>query len=124
MSASSLPLHRFLPLLLLLAACAAPARMADPEHFTVVVDGRPLHAGETSLLQLLHCCTSALRLGEGTAEDEPMVQVDGVRLVSVMRLAHIPAFHAERVEVLRPTEAVPVYGPRARNGAILVWTRK
>lgn len=116
---------RLISPLVLLTGCAVPASVADAPQLTVVVDGRQVHAGERSLLQLLHCCTSTLRLGEGEGNvaSGPLVFVDGVRVVGVLRLADIPAVQAERVEILRPLEALPIYGSRARNGAILVWSR-
>jgi hypothetical protein len=92
----------------------------------VIVDGEEVFtAGDQTLLELLRRKVAGHRLGEqAPVAEQPLVLVDGVAMMDGARaLAGIPAFHVVSVSLLRQTEAVPLYGPRARFGAIIVRTR-
>jgi len=113
----------------LVTCSCASSRMAlsgSPDG-RVIVDGEEvLTAGDQNLLELLRRKATAYRLGEqAPADEQPLVLVDGVTMTDGARsLAGIPAFHVASVSLLRETEAVPLYGPRARKGAIIVRTRQ
>ena len=115
-------------LLLLVCGCAS-SRMAlesSPAH-RVIVDGEEVvTVGHENLLELLRRKATAYRLGEqAPADEQPLVVVDGITMMDgALALASIRAFHVASVSLLRQTEAVPVYGPRARKGAIIVNTRR
>jgi hypothetical protein len=110
------------------AACAAaPVAQARVESERVLVNGRAVHtAGNQSLLQVLRSAANPRRIGdELPPEQRPIVLLDGVMVRNgVAYLGQIPALQVESVTVLRNVEAIALHGPMARNGAILVTTRK
>jgi hypothetical protein len=111
-------------------ACAPRAgrsSLAQPQDlYTLQVDGEPVStAGDVNLLEVLRRKYTPLRLGEyASAEDRPLVIVDGVIQTGLYRLADMPAFHVANVQRLSGPEAMLFYGARARAGAIIVKTRQ
>jgi len=58
-------------------------------------------------------------------DDQPHVLMDGVAAAhGIDALASMPAFHVATVATLHATEAVPVHGPGARTGAIIIRTKR
>jgi hypothetical protein len=117
-------------LFVLTTGCAVrTGRLSVPRSndlYIVIVDGDHVATGEANLLELLRRKATSLRLGEYPfpREYEPLVVVDGIPLDGLYRLEDIPAFHADTVRILRAAEALVGYGSRARNGAIVVTTKR
>ncbi len=116
-----------LALSLLAAATTAVAQtrcVTAQNHF--LLNGAIIPSeGKNDLLNVLRSYVSPLRLALSATspDDQPVVVLDGVILHGgVLRLSEIPPRHVASVAVLRPNDATPYYGNRARNGAILVKT--
>ncbi len=92
----------------------------------VVIDGHPVEPGADNLLQALRGVIPPSRLGLTSRDpnDEPLLVVDGVRLIGTVRtLAGLRAAEVKRVTTLRGTDAYTRFGPDAEKGVIIVETR-
>lgn len=113
---------------LLAASCAAKTdpSFGEQREPAFVIDGRPVYASTNNLLEALRplISPSRLRLTGAFPEDEPLLVVDGVRLVDTARsLAGIRAADMRRVTTLSGREAFLRFGHVANKGAIIVETR-
>ena len=125
-------LHLTALITLLVTGCSmnpAPSFEAEPTDGLqfVTVDGKVVKSQSESLLELLEYRVPARRLGLNArfAWEEPLLIIDDVPMSAGIRLlADMRAEHTSSVTVLRPTDAVTLYGGRASGGAIIVKTRR
>ena len=127
------PLHLTALVTLLVTGCSMnPAPSIEPEPTDglqyVTVDGKVVKSLQSeSLLELLEYRVPARRLGMNArfVSEEPLLIIDGIPMAAGVRLlADMRAEHTASVTVLRPTDAVTLYGGRASGGAIIVNTRR
>jgi hypothetical protein len=116
-------------LLGLVAGGCASGRVTTPvgSANSIIVNGESVQTSETqTVLEVLSAKVPASLLSEtAPSDDQPIVLLDGVVLVDgVPSLGTIAAFHVVSVSTMRATEAVPLHGSKARNGAIVVKTKR
>jgi hypothetical protein len=93
----------------------------------VLVNGEQVELlGDPNVRDLLNRRSRWYRLLEwAPAEDQPLVLVDGIaRVDGIESLNDLRAFDVASVALVRRTEAVANYGARAREGAIVILTRR
>jgi outer membrane cobalamin receptor len=62
--------------------------------------------------------------GSVTADETPLLVVDGVQVSDIEYLRQIPATDVHTIRILRADAAEPLYGLRAAGGAIVVETKR
>ncbi len=101
------------------------ARDPAPMHH-VIVDGSNVPAVRGSLLDLLRKKLPPNRmnlLSTGYTNSQPLIVIDGVRLVGGSRLlAEITTLDVKRVTTFHAVDAYVLYGPDGYAGAIVVET--
>jgi hypothetical protein len=123
-------LHLTALITLLVTGCSMnPAPSIEPASTDglqyVTVDGKVVKTENYSLLELLEYHVPARRLGlhSPLVSAEPLLIIDNVPVHGLRMLASVRAEHTASVTLLRPIDAVTVYGGRASGGAIIVKTR-
>jgi hypothetical protein len=124
----------------LLAGCAvAPSSpAAAPTRGRLITAEQVRASGATNAFQALERNPRHLRIGPMSDGDlvvrgarshgspygsgEPLLVVDGVRMVDVQALRNIPAQAVASIEFLTASEAMLRYGTGSNNGAIVVRT--
>ena len=131
--AAASPLHLTALITLLVTGCSMnPPPSIEPTPADglqyVTVDGKVVKSLQSeSLLELLESRVPARRLGLNArfVSEEPLLIIDDVPMSAGIRLlADMRAEHSSSVTLLRPTDAVTLYGGRASGGAIIVKTRR
>lgn len=105
---------------------AAPDGPAPDALYRLLLNREVIQVGNESVLDLLNnrYGGNVAHRYASTPQDQPLVLLDRVRLEGVHRLADVPALHAASIDLLRPTEATSLFGPRAKHGAIVVITKR
>ena len=89
----------------------APARSVIPG------DGQPVEAAPIMLRGPTSINTDCRSIS-------PLIVIDGVRQPEDSRLSDIESLDIEHVEIVKGAGAMILYGPRARNGAIDIQTKR
>lgn len=116
-------------LLAALAACA-PASVRGPYEGRVLDNGFCLNGmlalpGGSDLREVLERRLPPRTLhGLAPGSPGPLVLIDGIAVDGIERLGGLRAADVAGVETLEPFRATPEYGARAREGAIVVVTKR
>lgn len=106
---------------------AVPETSPGPGMYALLVNGQPMNVPIVStVFEALIRTSSASFLGElSSPTKRPLYVLDGIGLLDgLQRLKATPVCHVEAVGLLRPIQAVALYGEKANAGAVVIRSRR